>query len=100
VNIEVITAIEATHGGNTQLVIYRYRCTNNVNLPFRVHAVVNETANFVDYKISVRALFDHKILGQNVVIKIPTPPNTASAKTNLTAGKAKYVGSENAIVWK
>ncbi|KAJ3415311.1 hypothetical protein HDV05_005181 [Chytridiales sp. JEL 0842] len=80
--------------------LMRYRSTNNVHLPFRVHAVVNELSNVVEYKISIRALFDSKIFAQNVVIKIPTPPNTASAKTNLTAGRAKYVGSENAIVWK
>ncbi|KAI8841980.1 Mu homology domain-containing protein [Chytriomyces cf. hyalinus JEL632] len=82
--------------------LMRYRSTNNVYLPFRVNAVVDEHADamHVDYKISVRSLFDSKVFGQNVVIKIPAPPNTNNTKIKVTGGKAKYVGSENAIVWK
>jgi AP-2 complex subunit mu-1 len=78
----------------------RYRSTNNVHLPFRVHAVVDEHASVVNYKVSVRALFDSKIYAQSVVIRIPTPPSTSSTMIHVTSGKAKYVGSENAIVWK
>ncbi|KAJ3332539.1 hypothetical protein HDU76_013915 [Blyttiomyces sp. JEL0837] len=78
--------------------LMRYRTTHNIHLPFRVSAIVNEVSrNLVDYKISVRALFDSKVYAQNVVIRIPTPPNTSSTQIVATAGKAKYVGSENAI---
>ncbi|KAJ3069561.1 hypothetical protein HDU98_007381 [Podochytrium sp. JEL0797] len=82
--------------------LMRYRSTNNVYLPFRVNAIVDEHAEemHVSYKISVRSLFDPKVFGQNVVIKIPTPPSTNNTKIKVTGGKAKYVGSENAIVWK
>ena len=54
----------------------------------------------VEYKISVKALFSAKILAQNIVIRIPTPTNTASTKIIVSSGKAKYVGSENCMVWK
>ncbi|KAJ3078594.1 hypothetical protein HK100_010665 [Physocladia obscura] len=82
--------------------LMRYRSTNTVNLPFRVNAIVDEFSddNHVNYKISVRALYDTKVFGQNIVIKIPTPPSTNDTKIKVTGGKAKYVGSENAIVWK
>ncbi|KAI9361192.1 Mu homology domain-containing protein [Zopfochytrium polystomum] len=81
--------------------LMRYRTTHNINLPFRVNAVVDElSGNLVDYTVSVRALFNAKFYAQNVVIRIPTPPNTASTKTVVTAGKVKYVGSENAFIWK
>ncbi len=73
----------------------------NVQLPFRVHAVVNEASKTrVEYKVVVRSMYPHKIYGQNVVIKVPTPTNTSNARISVTGGKAKYVGSENCIVWK
>ncbi|KAJ3385154.1 hypothetical protein HDU84_002432 [Entophlyctis sp. JEL0112] len=82
--------------------LMRYRSTNNVYLPFRVNAIVDEFADdsSVSYKISVRSLYDAKVFGQNVIIKVPTPPNTNDTKIKVTGGKAKYVGSENAVVWK
>lgn len=79
----------------------RYRSTENVNLPFRVHPVVNEIGkNRVEYKILVKANFSNKLYANNVVIKIPTPLNAAGTSTRVTTGKAKYVPAENAIVWK
>lgn len=73
----------------------------NVQLPFRVHAVVNEASKTrVEYKVVVRSMYPHKIYGQNVVIRVPTPTNTSNARISVTGGKAKYVGSENCIVWK
>jgi AP-2 complex subunit mu-1 len=81
--------------------LMRYRTTENINLPFKVQPVINEVSKTrVEYKVSVRSLFNAKILGQNVVLKIPTPTNTANTKIVVSAGKAKYVGSENCIVWK
>jgi len=79
----------------------RYRTTENINMPFRVQPVVNEVSKSrVEYKISVRSLFSNKLFAQNVVIKIPTPLNTANTKISVNAGKGKYVGSENCFVWK
>ncbi|KAH6583411.1 hypothetical protein BASA50_010289 [Batrachochytrium salamandrivorans] len=81
--------------------LMRYRTTENISLPFKVHAVVNELSpTRVEFRIAVKSLFSSKVFAQNIVIKIPTPLNTASTKINVTAGKAKYNGSENCMVWK
>lgn len=48
----------------------------------------------------VRSQFSNKVYAQNVLIRIPTPPNTNGTKINVSGGKAKYVGADNAVVWK
>ncbi len=81
--------------------LMRYRATENVNLPFKVHAIVNEISKTkVEYSIAIRANFGAKLFATNVVIKIPTPLNTARTTQHSTQGKAKYEPSENIIVWK
>ncbi|KAJ1549266.1 hypothetical protein HK096_000252, partial [Nowakowskiella sp. JEL0078] len=81
--------------------LMKYRTTENINLPFRIYAVANEVGKSrLEYKVSVRSHFSTKIFAQNVVLKIPTPPNTSNTVINASVGKAKYVGSENCIVWK
>ncbi|RUS34841.1 Mu homology domain-containing protein [Jimgerdemannia flammicorona] len=84
------------------LTTFRYRTTENVNLPFRVHPVVNEIGKSrVEYKINVKANFSPKLYANNVIIKIPTPLNAARVEVKVnSSGKAKYVPAENAIVWK
>ncbi|KAK4669093.1 clathrin associated protein complex medium subunit [Podospora pseudopauciseta] len=45
--------------------LMRYRATENVNLPFKVHAIVNEVGKTkVEYSIGVRANFGSKLLPQ------------------------------------
>ncbi|KAK4082389.1 uncharacterized protein Triagg1_2201 [Trichoderma aggressivum f. europaeum] len=81
--------------------LMRYRATENVNLPFKVHAIVNEVSRTkVEYSIGVKANFGSKLFATNVIIKIPTPLNTAKITERCTQGKAKYEPSENVIVWK
>lgn len=81
--------------------LMRYRATENVNLPFKVHAIVNEVGKTkVEYSIGVRANFGSKLFATNVVVRIPTPLNTARITERCTQGKAKYEPSENNIVWK
>jgi AP-2 complex subunit mu-1 len=82
--------------------LMKYRTTENIILPFKVRAVVNEilNQNRVEYKISVRSNYSPKIFAQNIEIRIPTPNNTANTKISVNGGKAKYVGSENCFVWK
>ncbi|GAA5996258.1 AP-2 complex subunit mu [Rhodotorula paludigena] len=81
--------------------LMRYRSTSNINLPFRVQPIVEEVGKSrVEYTVHVRALFQPKLSATNVVIKIPTPLNTASVDCKVGVGKAKYVPAENVIVWK
>lgn len=81
--------------------LMRYRATENVNLPFKVHAIVNEVGKTkVEYSIGIRSNFGAKLFATNVVVRIPTPLNTARITERCTQGKAKYEPSENNIVWK
>jgi AP-2 complex subunit mu-1 len=54
----------------------------------------------VEFKIAVKSQYSSNVFAQNVIVKVPTPLNTATTKITVTSGKAKYNGSENAIVWK
>jgi AP-2 complex subunit mu-1 len=81
--------------------LMRYRATENVNLPFKVHAIVNEVGKTkVEYSIAIRANYGSKLFATNVIIRVPTPLNTARITERCTQGKAKYEPSENNIVWK
>ena len=79
----------------------RYRATENVNLPFKVHAIVNEIGKTkVEYCIAIKANYGNKLFATNVIVRIPTPLNTARITERRTQGKAKYEPSENNGVWK
>jgi AP-2 complex subunit mu-1 len=81
--------------------LMRYRATDNVNLPFKIHAIVNEVGKTkVDYSIAIKANYAHKLFATNVVIRVPTPLNTAKTELRTTQGKAKYEPEHNNIVWK
>lgn len=81
--------------------LMRYRATENVNLPFRVHAIVNEIGKTkVEYQVAIRANYGTKLFATNVVVRVPTPLNTAGIQTRTSQGKAKYEPSENIIIWK
>ncbi|KAI7850007.1 Mu homology domain-containing protein [Circinella umbellata] len=82
--------------------LMRYRTTENVNLPFKVHPVVNEIGKTrVEYKINVKANFSPKLYANNVILRIPTPLNSAKVEVKVgSGGKAKYAPSENCIIWK
>jgi AP-2 complex subunit mu-1 len=81
--------------------LMRYRATENINLPFKVHAIVNEVNKTkVEYSIAIRANYGSKLFATNVVVRIPTPLNTARITERVSQGKAKYEPEQNNIVWK
>jgi len=81
--------------------LMKYRTTENINLPFRVHAIVNEVGKSrVEYKIMVKSTFNSNLFANNVKVYIPTPPNTAGVKTRILAGKASFKPSDGGIIWK
>lgn len=81
--------------------LMRYRATENVNLPFKVHAIVREQGTTkVEYSIAIKANYGSKLFATNVVVRIPTPLNTAKIVERTTQGKAKYEPESNCIVWK
>jgi AP-2 complex subunit mu-1 len=81
--------------------LMRYRATENINLPFKVHAIVNEiNKSRVEYSVGIRANFGSKLFATNVIVRIPTPLNTARSQERVSNGKAKYEPESNNIVWK
>ncbi|KAF9966203.1 hypothetical protein BGZ70_003016 [Mortierella alpina] len=81
--------------------LMRYRTSDNINLPFKVHPVVTEIGKSkIEYRILIKANFSSKLYANNVVLNIPTPLNTAGVTCSASAGKAKYVPADNSIVWK
>jgi AP-2 complex subunit mu-1 len=81
--------------------LMRYRATDNVNLPFKVHPIVREVGTTkVEYSVAIKANYGSKLFATNVVIRIPTPLNTAKITERTSQGKAKYEPEHNNIVWK
>jgi AP-2 complex subunit mu-1 len=81
--------------------LMKYRSTEQIHLPFKVQAVVNDVSKSrVEYKVVLRAQFPSKVYSQSIVMRLPAPPNVASTKISVSGGKAKYNGSENCLVWK
>ncbi|KAI9791995.1 MAG: hypothetical protein M1816_003264 [Peltula sp. TS41687] len=81
--------------------LMRYRATENVNLPFKVHAIVNEVGKTkVEYSIAIKANYGSKLFATNVIVRVPTPLNTAKITERTSQGKAKYEPEHNNIVWK
>lgn len=89
----------------------KYRCTKNVQLPFKVIPNIVETSTSVRYNITIRGAFDSKKEGTNVVLCIPTPPDAARCiitkpDTSMLSGfrskneKAKFNHQKNAIFWQ
>jgi len=82
--------------------LMRYRGTDNIDLPFKVHAIVTELGKSrVSYSIAVRSTFSAKLFATAVVMRIPTPLNTARVEgVRATNGKAKYEPESNNVVWR
>ena len=81
--------------------LMRYRATENVNLPFKVHAIVKEVGTIkVEYSIAIKANYGNKLFATNVLIRIPTPLNTAKITERTSQGKAKYEPENNCVMWK
>ncbi|GIJ85717.1 hypothetical protein Asppvi_004579 [Aspergillus pseudoviridinutans] len=81
--------------------LMRYRATENVNLPFKVHPIVREVGTTkVEYSVAIKANYSSKLFATNVVVRIPTPLNTAKTTERTSQGRAKYEPEHNNIVWK
>lgn len=78
-----------------------YNCVLNIHLPFKVIPQVQQiSTKRIQYKISIKSLFPHKLNATNVLIKIPTPSGVIQHYTSESSGKTKYQPEENAFVWK
>ncbi|KXZ55805.1 hypothetical protein GPECTOR_2g1355 [Gonium pectorale] len=81
--------------------LMRYRVNEGITLPFKVLPVINEVGRTkLEANVSVRSTFSNKLQAGPVVVLVPVPDNTASAKLLVTAGRAKYDATKKALVWK
>ena len=81
--------------------LMKYRVTENINLPFRILAAIQEdSTTTVTINVKCTANFSEKLFASAVTIKIPVPGNTANCKIKCTLGRAKYVPSSSAIVFR
>jgi hypothetical protein len=66
-----------------------------------VLSAINEAGSTrVEIKVTVKANFAPNLFGQHVIVKIPTPKNTATCRLRVTAGKAFYKPELEAVIWK
>jgi AP-2 complex subunit mu-1 len=78
-----------------------YRITQNVNLPFKIMPVYTEVGkNKLEIRVKMKGIFDKNLNATNVVVKIPSPKQTASVSMNPLVGRAKYEPEHGAIMWR
>eukprot|EP01087_Luapelamoeba_hula_P018182 TRINITY_DN5836_c0_g1_i1.p1 TRINITY_DN5836_c0_g1~~TRINITY_DN5836_c0_g1_i1.p1 ORF type:complete len:406 (+),score=58.18 TRINITY_DN5836_c0_g1_i1:49-1266(+) len=81
--------------------LMKYRCSENVTLPFRVIPTVNEISRTrIEVHVTIKANFKPKNFGSNVGIRVPLPKNAATATIRVTSGRAKYSPEDEGIVWQ
>ncbi|KAE9324261.1 AP-2 complex subunit mu [Phytophthora fragariae] len=81
--------------------LMKYRVTENINLPFKIMPAYQEQGTTrLSVTLKLASLFSPRLFATNVVIKIPTPPNTARARINVPIGRAKHEPENHAIVWR
>lgn len=86
--------------GETELM--RYRVQKFVKLPFRVMPTLRLDADGnLDISVRIKANFSAKLTATDVVVKIPTPPNTIEFNiAKVSKGKMEYIRELEAILWK
>jgi AP-2 complex subunit mu-1 len=80
--------------------LMRYRTTENIQTPFHLFPSITETATRMEAKLTVKADFHSKMFGNDVVVTVPTPKNTAVCRVHVTFGRARYEPALNAILWR
>jgi AP-2 complex subunit mu-1 len=81
--------------------LMRYRKTENLGMPFTITPMVHDLpGNNVEIRVDVRATYDAKLSATPLILSIPVPENTSDVKITTSVGRAKYVDTQNAVVWK
>ena len=80
--------------------LMRYRCNDNISLPFRVLPVINELGRTrLEVKVAVKSAFNDKLFALNVVITVPMPNNTARADVQPSQGMRLATSATPAGTW-
>ncbi len=96
-----VVALQAPEG---ECIVLNYRISGDFELPFRVYPVVEEVdEGRVDVLLKVRADVPEANAGASVVVTLPVPRGTTTAKCSLPdAAKgqtAEYVDADKVVVW-
>ena len=63
--------------------IFRYRTTKDISLPFRVIPLVREVGRSkLEVKVVIKSNFKPSLLAQKIEVRIPTPLNTSGVQVN------------------
>ena len=80
--------------------LMKYRITQNIYLPFTVIPVITEHGRSrLEYEVKIKANFTEKLFATKVVVRLPTPKNTASFKYTAGAGTLDYLPNEQCLEW-
>lgn len=80
--------------------LMRYRVTAP-SQPFRLLPnIVEQSKTRLMANLKITADFPAELRATNVVIRIPMPPTTATARITVDRGRAKYEPGERALVWR
>jgi AP-2 complex subunit mu-1 len=78
-----------------------YRVTQNINLPFKITPDIQEFGGTkIEYKITLKSLFEHNYYATNVVMRIPCPRNTIKTSSHASIGRAKHEPEHGAVMWR
>lgn len=85
-----------------------YRVSENVIIPFKIFCNIIETPTpnnpsipcAIDLDLNIKALFEHELFAQDVIVKIFIPKNAANLKAHFSTGKAKHEVNKSAIYWR
>jgi len=78
-----------------------YRITENINLPFKIMPVFNDMGKSkIEVRVKIKSIFEKNIFATNILLKVPTPKNTANVTTNSAIGRAKYEPDQGGVIWR
>ena len=80
--------------------VMKYRTTEGVSLPFRLHHSIQESGDHISIHLTVKSTFNAETFANMFKVRVPVPKNTAVCKVHVGAGKAKYLPDSNCILWK
>jgi AP-2 complex subunit mu-1 len=80
--------------------VMKYRTTEGISLPFRLHHNIQETGDRIDIHLTVKSTFSTETFAMGFKVRVPVPKNTAVCHVNVGTGRAKYLPESSCILWK
>lgn len=78
----------------------KYRTTEGISLPFRIHHNIQETSERIDVHLTVKSTFAREAFATGFKVRVPVPKNTAVCKVRVGTGRARYLPESSCVLWK